>query len=104
MAEIFTEHPHDLAAVGTGQVIAGDTADEEFGEPARLEFLQPGAHFVVQAEADEVGRQLAIQNPAFRLGVVEDVGEQVVHFQHFDAALAHLGDEIEVVALGLADP
>src|SRR5690606_18126469 len=30
VAEIFTEHPHDLAAVGTGQVIAGDTADEEF--------------------------------------------------------------------------
>jgi hypothetical protein len=34
----------------------------------------------------------------------DDVGQQVVHFQHIDAALAHFGDEVEVVALGLSHP
>jgi len=32
------------------------------------------------------------------------LGEKVVHFQHLDAPVTHLGDEVEMVALGVLDP
>jgi len=104
VAQVVAEHPHDLATVRPRQVIAGDAADQVFGQPAWLQLLHPGAHLVMQAKAHEVGRQLAIEQPAFGFGVLQRLAEQVVHLQHLDAALAHLGDEVEMVTLGLADP
>ncbi|MNC45470.1 hypothetical protein D3C75_944330 [compost metagenome] len=58
----------------------------------------------MQADTDGIRGDLAVEDPFQRFRVCDDIGQQIVHFQHFDAAFTHFGDEIEVVALGLIDP
>ncbi len=86
------------------QILAGHTADQKFGQMARLHAFEPTAHFIGQAHPNGVGRNLAVQYPLECFGLLHDIGQQVVHLQHVDTALAHLGDEIEVVTLGLVHP
>ncbi len=104
MAEVVAEQADHLAAVAALQVGGGYPANEEVGEGARLQAFEPAAQLLLQADADQVDSKLVIENPLQRLRVGHRFGEQVVHLQHFDATFAHLGDEVEVVALGLADP
>ncbi|MCY1364398.1 hypothetical protein D9M69_511980 [compost metagenome] len=87
-----------------GEVGARHAADQEFGDAAWLQAFDEGAHLTLQAEADAVGGQLAVEDPLQGFLVLHGLFEQVVHLDHIDAALAHLGHEIEVVTLGLADP
>ena len=104
VAEVVVVHLHHIGAFALRQVLAGHAADQELGQVARIEAFEPAAHFIGQANADGIGGDLAIENPRQGLLVLHDVGQQVVHFQHIDAALAHLGDEVEMVTLGLVDP
>ncbi|MNZ27311.1 hypothetical protein D3C78_445270 [compost metagenome] len=104
MAQVVAVHLDGADAFAFRQVGAGDAAYEELGDLARLQAFDPGADFIDQADADLVVGELAVEDPLQCFLVLHDVGEQVVHFQDIDAALAHLGDEVEVVALGLVDP
>ena len=85
-------------------------AEDKFGvkipdeEVKNLKTVQDAVDFIDQAQANRVGGDLAFKDPVQGLGVGNDVGQQVVHFQYFDAAFTHLGDEVEVVAFGLVDP
>ena len=50
------------------------------------------------------GHDLVVQDPLLAFRDRDSLGQQVVHLHHVDAAVAHLGDEVEVVALGVLDP
>ncbi|OBX36321.1 hypothetical protein A8U91_00662 [Halomonas elongata] len=104
MPQVLTEHPAYFATMGAGQIIAGDATDQKLGDLSGRQGFEPGAHLPLHAHSHEIGSQLAIQNPGQRLGVLGHLGQHVVHFQHFHAMLPHLGDEIEMIALGLVDP
>ncbi|MCY1415122.1 hypothetical protein D9M71_305910 [compost metagenome] len=104
VAQVVVVHLDHLGAFALRQVLASHATDQELGQVARLKAFEPAAHFVGQAHADGVGGDLAVEDPLQGLFVLHDVGQQVVHLQHIHAALAHLGDEVEMVALGLVDP
>ena len=104
VAEVVAVHLQRLGAFAFRDVVGGHATDEELGQFARLQAFQPGAQLVGQADADAVSGDLAIEDPLQGFGVRHDVGQQVVHFQNIDAAFAHLGDEVEVVALRLVHP
>lgn len=104
MAQVLAVHLEDVGAFAGGQVVSGDAADQVLGQLARLQALQPGAQLAGQAQADAVGGDLAIEDPLQRFRVLDGLGQQIVHLEDVDAALAHLGDEVEVVALGLVHP
>src|SRR5262249_35133076 len=74
------------------------------GERVRVEAIEEGADVGDQAHADLVGRDLLIQQPFFGGRVVERLGQELVLLDHLDAALAHLVDEVLVVAPGDLDP
>ena len=71
---------------------------------AVVEALEVAAQLVDEAEADLVRHDLVVEDPLLALGHRHGLGEQVVHLDDVDAAVAHLGDEVEVVALGVFDP
>ncbi|KGC52761.1 hypothetical protein DO65_4930 [Burkholderia pseudomallei] len=104
LAEIVAKQREHLRALGAGNVARRDPADQELGERTRLEALEPRAHFVDETDADVIRRDLAIEDPLERGRVLHGLGQQVVHLEHLDAALAHLRDEIEVIALRLVHP
>ncbi|MNZ99818.1 hypothetical protein D3C78_1191570 [compost metagenome] len=104
MAQVVVVHLDHVGAFALRQVLAGHTADQELGQVARLEAFEPAAHFVGQADTYGVRGDLAVKDPLQRVFVLHDVGQQVVHLKHIHAALAHLGDEVEMVAFGLVDP
>ena len=87
-----------------GQIGSGHATDQELGDLARFQPLDEGAYLALQAETDAVGGDLAVEDPLQGLGILHRLLEQVMHLDHFDAAFAHLGHEVEVVALGLGDP
>ena len=68
------------------------------------EAVEKGRALVDQAEADLVGHDLVVEDPLLRLGNGHRLGQQVVHLDDVDAAVAHLRDEVEVVALGVLHP
>ena len=80
------------------------SADQIFGELLRSEAVQVAANFVDQALAHFLGHDLLIENPLLGVGNIERFGQQLVFLDHVDAAVAHLGDEIIVVALGVRHP
>ncbi len=41
-----------------------------------------------------------VEDPGLRLGNGHRLGQQIVHHDYVDAAVTHLGDEVEMVALG----
>ncbi len=57
-----------------------------------------------QARPDVVRRDAPIEDPAARLLVGDRFGQQVVQFEHLDAALPHLEHEVVVVLLSLVHP
>ena len=73
-------------------------------ERARVEALEVGAGLLDQPQADLVGDDLPVEQPLPGLGILERLGEQVVHLDDLDAAVAHLGHEVEMVALGVLHP
>ncbi|MNH05872.1 hypothetical protein D3C79_652210 [compost metagenome] len=104
VAQVVVVHLHDFGAFALRQVLACHAADQEFGQVAWLQAFEPAAHFVGQAYADGVRGDLAVEDPLEGLFVLHDIGQQVVHLQHIHTTLAHLGDEVEMVTLGLVDP
>jgi hypothetical protein len=87
-----------------GQLVGRQPAEHGGGKCSRIQALEIGAGVLDQAEADLVGGDLAVEPPGRGRGVLERLGEQLVHLDHLDAALAHLGHEVEVVALGVLHP
>jgi len=45
-----------------------------------------------------------VEDPALRLGQGDRLSQQVVHVDHVDAPVAHLGDEVEMVPPGVLHP
>jgi hypothetical protein len=66
--------------------------------------VEVGADLVHEAEPDLVGDDLLVQDPRPGLGHSHRLRQELVHLQHLDAAVAHLGDEVEVIPLGVVDP
>ncbi len=93
-----------LAADRLGKVVGRQAADQRLGQLAVVQALEIAAELVDEAEADLVGHHLVVEDPLLAFGHRHRLGEQVVHLDHLDAAVAHLGDEVEVVALGVLDP
>ena len=93
-----------LAAVRLGEFLGRQPADQGLGELARLQTLEVAPDLVDQPEADLVGHHLVVEDPLLGLGDGDGLGEQVVHLDDLDAAVAHLLHEVEVVALGVVDP
>ena len=100
----FLDHLQRLAADRLGEFERREAADQGFGEDAVVEAFEVAAQLVDEAEADLVGHDLVVEDPLLALRDRDGLGEQVVHLHHVDAAVAHLGDEVEVVALGVLDP
>jgi len=98
---------HDLqrlAADRLRELERREAADQGFCEDAVVEAFEVTAQLVDEAEADLVGHDLVVENPLLAFRDRDGLGQQVVHLHHVDAAVAHLGDEVEVVALGVLDP
>ena len=93
-----------LAADRLREVVGRQAADQRFGELAVVQALEVAAQLVDEAEAHLVRHDLVVEDPLLAFGNGHGLGQQVVHLDHFDAAVAHLGDEVEVVALGVLDP
>ena len=87
-----------------GQVSGGHAADQQLGQPPRLQRVQVAAGVVDEAETHLVGHDLAVQQPRLRLRVAHRLGEHVVQLHHLDVAVAHLVDEVEVVTPGVLHP
>ncbi|MNH06510.1 hypothetical protein D3C79_658800 [compost metagenome] len=104
VTQVVAVHLDHAGAFALGQVFTGHATDQEFRQLARFQAFQPAAHFVGQADAHGVGGEFAVEDPLQRFGVLHRFGQQIVHFQHVDATLTHLGHEVEVIALGLVDP
>ena len=56
-----------------------------------LQALEVAADLVDEAEPDLVGHDLVVEDPLLGLGDRHGLGEQVVHLDDLDAAVAHLG-------------
>jgi hypothetical protein len=88
----------------SGSSFAERPPEHGLGKRARRQAVEVGARVLDQTETDLVGRDLAIEQPGLGARILQRLGEQVVHLDHVDAALAHLGDEVEMVALGVLHP
>ncbi len=98
------DHLQCLAADRLGELERREAADQGFCEGAVVEAFEVAAQLVDEAETDLVGHDLVVEDPLLALRHRNGLGEQVVHLHHVDATVAHLGDEVEVVALGVLDP
>ena len=68
------------------------------------EAVKVALDLVDQAKAHLIRHHLIVEDPLLRFGDRHRLGEQVVHLDDVDAAIAHFGDEIEVIALGVVHP
>ena len=93
-----------LAAVGFRELLGRQAADQGLRQIARLEAIEIALDLVDQAQTDLVGHDLVVENPLLGFGDGDGLGQQAVHLDHVDAAIAHLLHEVEVVALGVVDP
>ncbi len=93
-----------LAAVGFGEIVGGKPADQRFGQFAVGQAFEVAADLVDQAEPDLVRHDLVVEDPLLRLRDGHRLGQQVVHLDDLDPAVAHLLHEVEMVALGDLDP
>ena len=87
-----------------GEFLGREAADERLGEVARCKAVEIGAHLVDKAEPDLVRRDLVVEDPVLGFRNRDGLGQEIVHLDDLDAAVAHLGDEVEMVALGVLDP
>ena len=88
----------------SGKLLGREAADQRLGEVAGGEAVEVAPDLVDQAEAHLVRHDLVVEDPLLRLGDRDRLGQQIVHLDHVDAAVAHLLDEVEVIALGVLDP
>ena len=93
-----------LAADLFGHFLCREAADQRLRESTVVHALQITAQLVDEAESDGVRHDLLVEDPLLALGHRHGLGEQIVHLDHFDAAVAHLLHEVEVVALGVLHP
>ena len=101
---LVLERRQEAAADLVGHVLEGDAADQVLGQLRGRHLVEPGADVGGEAETDQVTGDLAVEQPGARFRDPHDVGDAVLELQHLDTALLELGDEVEVVALGLLDP
>ena len=87
-----------------GELLGRQAADQRFGEVAVGEAVEVALDLVDQAEAHLIRHHLIIEDPLLRFGDRHRLGEQVVHLDDIDAAVAHLLSEVEVIALGVVHP
>ena len=85
-------------------VLVGDAANEELRQPIRRQVGQPSPDLVGESRSDQIVGHRAIQHPLAGVRLGHDVGEQILKLEDLDAAVDHLGDEVEVVAAGLLQP
>jgi len=95
-----TEHAGGLER----QVVHRHTADEVTRQRFGGQFPQPALELVEHAHAHVVGCDLALQHPFARGRDGQGFREQLAHLQHLDAAVLHLGDEVEMVGACLLHP
>jgi hypothetical protein len=65
--------------------------------------VDANADLVDQTQAALIRRHLIVENPFFRFGDRDRFGKQIANFQHFDAAVAHFGHEIEIITPRVVD-
>ena len=90
--------------MGLRELLGGQAADQGFRELAVREAVEVALDLVDQAEAHLVRHHLIVEDPLLRFGDRHRLSEQVVHLDHIDAAVAHLLNEVEVIALGVVHP
>jgi hypothetical protein len=96
--------PAQAAHPQRGQVGAGDAADQQFGQRARLDLLGQRAQRPGQRGTDQFGGAHAVQDEFARLREREGLGQQHVEVVDLDAAVAqHLGEYVVLLA-GLGGP
>ena len=100
----FADELQHVAAMSVREVQGRQAANQGFGEFARLQAVRDSRGSLDQTEADLVRDDLIVENPFLRFGDGDRLGEQVVHLDDIDAAIAHLLHEVEMVALGVVDP
>ena len=93
-----------LAAMGLRELLGRQAADQGLRQIARLQAVEVALDLVDQAQAHLVGHHLVVEDPLLRFGDGHGLGEQAVHLDDVDAAIAHLLHEVEVIALGVVDP
>ena len=93
-----------LAAMGLGEVVGRQSADQGFGQLAGGEAFEIAADLVDQAKPDLVRHHLVVEDPLLGFWDCNRLGQEVVHFDDLDPAVAHLLHEVEMVALGGLDP
>ena len=90
--------------MGFRELLGGQAADQRFGELTVREAVEVALDLVDQTEAHLIRHHLIVEDPLLRFGDRHRLGEQVVHLDDIDAAVAHLLNEVEVIALGIVDP
>ena len=103
-AQRLTDQVHHRAGMGLGELLDRQPADQRLGQLAVGQPLEIAAHLGHQAQPDLVFGDPVIEDPGLRVGHRQRLGQQVVHLDHVDAAVAHLLLEIEMVALAGLDP
>ena len=87
-----------LAAVRLGEFLGRQAADQGLRKLAVRQAFEIAADLVDEAEPDLVGHDLVVEDPFLGFGNRHGLGEQIVHLDDFDAAVAHLLHEVEMVA------
>ncbi len=82
----------------------GKAADQRLRQLPGRQALEVRAHVGHDVEADLVRVDLVVEDPLARRGQRHGLRQHLVHLHDIHAALAHLVDEVEVVALGVVDP
>ena len=90
--------------MGLGELLGRQAADQGFSELTVREAVEVALDLVDQAEAHLIRHHLIVEDPLLRFGDRHRLGEQVVHLDHVDAAVAHLLSEVEVIPLGVVHP
>jgi hypothetical protein len=83
------------------ELVCGEAADHRLGERARIQALKIGSGLLDEAKAHLVRHDLPVEQPFLGFGDRERLGQHVVHLDDLDAAVAHLGHEVEMVTLGV---
>ena len=86
------------------QLAAHHAADQALRKQSRRQRLEPVAQCDHVLGVDEVGAELAVEDPVARHGLRNDGRQQLVHLEHRNTALDHRIDKRIVVVLGLRDP
>ena len=90
--------------MGLGEVVGRQAADQRSGQLTVGQAFEIAADLVDEAEPDLVRHHLIVEDPFLGFRDRHGLGQQIVHFDHLDPAVAHLLHKVEMIALGGLDP